>query len=78
MPGTRWNTGYWRDPKPLNILLEPHAILDSSKKVMAIRKFPPNERGHGTNVVRIPDDIPVTIGWTWTGRMFVPPSEDIP
>lgn len=78
MGGYHWGTGYWREPKRLNVYTVPHAILDSSKKVIAIRNYPPRQPGqpYDANVVAIPSDLKVAPGWTWTGRFFCPPSKD--
>lgn len=70
MSNNSWTT---KRARPLSPLTYPHAILNSSKQVIAIRYFPETKGNKNVNVIRIPDDIPVTLGWYWTGRYFRPP-----
>lgn len=53
-------------PKPFATI--PHAILDSSRRVMAIRNYPRTTRSN--NVVPLEEGSLCAIGWFWNGSEF--------
>ncbi len=54
--------------KPLNALIYPHAIVDSSGKVLLIRAYP--SRSRSSSIIPIPDSLNVKPGWFWNGKTF--------
>lgn len=69
-----WNSAY-RHPKPLNVFTIPHAILGTDGTVLMIRNYPPRKHKdpHPKNVVPIPENLRVAVGWVFKdGRFDIP------
>lgn len=58
-------------PGRFNLTLQDHAILSSDGHVIAIRKYHTAWGKSMSCVQPIPDDVPVKVGWWWSGGKFM-------